>query len=364
LLRQAADVGGVHGLSFLVAVVATALARAADRGRVCRSCVRALGIGGVVLVSMLVYGQIRLSSEWGRAKQSLRVTAIQGGLGVDIDPRQQNGRAWEIYEPLTLAAGEERGGDASLIIWPETTLRAYLRHDPRELSRLRRLADRAESSLLVGALDLPRSGGGELNAAFLIPPRQEGYRFGLQAYHKGILLPFGEYVPGLRWLPLLSRWKTTGGYIPGDYRGPLEMSGGIKLGPSICFEVMQPGAVNRMVSDGAMVLVNLSDDGRFAGAAVRWQHLGGAVMRAVETRRWLVRVSDSGISAIIDPAGLIVDKLDSGAVGALRAAVPLRRSLSLYVRFGDWVVALSFLILAGRLWRAFAAHATGGKPSG
>jgi apolipoprotein N-acyltransferase len=348
LLRQGADLGGVHGLSFLVVIVAAALARAARRREVLSARLRACGGAAVVLVSMMAYGLMRLPSDWG-AQSTVHVTAIQGGLGVDFDPQRQNERAWLIYEPLTMAAvrGRQYGG-ASLIVWPEVTLRSHLRHDRRELSKLRRLADRSGSGLLVGALDVPETGGGDLNAAFLISPRWQGWRLGLQAYHKRILLPFGEYVPGARWLSLWSRWKTTGSYVAGDYRGPLVTSGGIKLGPSICFEAMQPGAANRMVADGATILVNLSDDGRFADVAARWQHLGGAVMRAIETRRWMVRVSDSGISAVIDPAGRIVEVLDSGAVGALRAAVPLRQSLTFYVRFGDWVIAVCVLILARR----------------
>jgi apolipoprotein N-acyltransferase len=346
LLRQGADLGGVHGLSFLIVVAAAALVRAVEGGTPW-VCVKGFALGCFILGAMTGYGWMRLSSDWG-AERALPVTAIQGGLGVDFDARRQNERAWAIYQPLTLAAVRGRRDEGvSLIVWPEVTLRSRLRHDRHELSKLRRLADRSGSSLLVGALDVPEAGGGDLNAAFLISPRRQGRRLGLRAYHKRFLLPFGEYVPGARWRSLSSRWKTTGSYIAGDYRGPLALSGDVKLGPSICFEAMQPGAANRMVADGAMMLVNLADDGRFAGAAARWQHLGGAVMRAVETRRWMVRVSDSGISAVIDPGGRVVEMLDSGAVGALRAAVPLRQPLTFYVRFGDWVIAVCVLILAG-----------------
>lgn len=356
LLRQSADFAGVHGLSFLIVFAGAAFAHAASRRRLATAF---LGIS--VLGVMSSYGALRLAMERdddGRPG-GVDVAAIQGGIGVFGDRAQQNEQAWKTYERMTLeVAGRGPSvhrSDGALTVWPETTLRTYLRHDRRRLLQLQKLAARTHRALLVGALDLPPSGGGELNSAFLVLPAEEGRGTVVQAYDKRILVPFGEYVPGAQLISFLLGWIPPGGFVSGGYGGPLEMANGTRLGLSICFEVLHPGALNRIVRDGAGLLVNLSDDSWFGGAVEPRQHLGGAVMRAVETRRWLVRVSDSGISAIIDPTGRIVDHLSVGAVGALKAFVPERDTLSPYVRFGDWLVPVCCLLAVARFFPSTSA---------
>jgi len=113
--------------------------------------------------------------------------------------------------------------------------------------------------------------------------------------------------------------------------------------PSICIEAMLPGKYNKVVRDGAEFLVNVTDDGWFGDTAEAYQHLQAATMRAVETRRWLVRASNSGISASIDPTGRIVSSLPFGAVGVMDTYITPSSSLSLYVRYGNWPVLFCLL---------------------
>jgi apolipoprotein N-acyltransferase len=245
---------------------------------------------------------------------------------------------------LTLAAAGD--SDSGLVIWPETILRAYVRHDQAMLMRVRRLVTRLRQPLLFGTLDLPAAGFGELNIALLMLADLRT----TQTYEKRELLPFAEYVPGARWMRGLDGWRTTGEFVPGKGSGALDLGSGKTIAPAICFEVLRPGVFNQLVGGGAGVLVNLSDDSWFAGTAEPEQHLQVAALRAVETRRWLVRSSDSGISAVIDPTGAVTQRLDVGVVGSLRVEVPLEDRRTLYVRLGDWMIPFCIALMAAH-WR-------------
>lgn len=346
-----------------------------------------------------------------RDGDGIRVAIVQGGLRSGrADLEAANEEAWDTYSKLTLAladparSSDGRLADPGLIIWPETVLRVYLRSDETYRPRLRDLVERIGRAVLIGSLDWAADDSGEYNSAYLLfpralrashtgafafaggergtdesekslsipsfdsaqdmlsqrgkPVRAQSATFGLreplraedQVYRKRYLLPFGEYVPGARWLPLLGRWKTTGAFLPSPEATVFELEGPIadarvRLAPSICFEAIWPGWFNQMVRGGADLLVNLTDDGWYGQTLEPHQHLQLARMRAVETRRWLVRASNSGISAFIDPTGEIVASLPLNEVGTLEHTVMPLLDVPLYVRIGDWPVALSAVIV-------------------
>jgi apolipoprotein N-acyltransferase len=281
--------------------------------------------------------------------------------------------------------------------------------------------------MLFGSLDSIPGTDRELNAVYLVEPSHQ-HRASVQAqpstpspmkvgvYHKRVLLPFGEYVPAARWLPMAERWKATGRFVAGEtptrlavrlsgtvHRTPLPATktaqkvssplvgegseggaigqaqksrerppslilprkgGGnhvygrrVSLGVSVCFEAIRPGWFNQAVRDGARFLVNVTDDGWFGNSATPEQHLELTRLRAVETRRWLVRASNSGISAFIDPTGQVVASLAVGRVGALEHEVSLVDSITPYVRWGDFPMLLLALGTIS-VW-AFTAVARG-----
>jgi apolipoprotein N-acyltransferase len=107
-----------------------------------------------------------------------------------------------------------------------------------------------------------------------------------------------------------------------------------------------PGFFNRMVRDGAEFLVNITDDGWYGDTAAPYQHLSAAILRAVETRRWLVRASNSGVSAFVDPTGEIVGSMPLGAAGVRRQRITASSAVPFYVRWGDWPIPLCALVVA------------------
>lgn len=388
LLRQGADLAGAYGLSFVIMAVNGLLAAALSRcGMPMRRRLRLLGVAIGVVVSAALYGSVRLQeypnerpteavSAGNRFDDGLasRVTiaVVQGGLqsGRD-DVAAANVEAWNTYSSLS---AKESVSGADLVVWPETVLRVYLRYDELYRHRVFQIVERLDRPLLVGALDQPARGAGEFNSAYLVereepnddrsPARaaasaeQTGR---MQVYHKRRLLPFGEYVPAVGWLPLLDRWRTTGQFIAGKSEPVVSApmiglpavtrpgaNGGTRrttFGPSICFEAVWPGAANHAVRSGAEFLINLTDDGWFGDGAGPYEHLQAARLRAVETRRWMVRASNSGVSAVIDPSGRIVASLPLGTIGVLRQRIEMRHEVSPYVRLGNWPVPVSFVVV-------------------
>jgi len=347
-LRQGAELGGVYGLGLLVMLVNALLAESARGGSAPSERLHAAAAAAALLGLAMGYGAWRSGSvDRPASSRAPRVAVVQGGIGpVGQDPGTATERDFSTYAALSRAAAPA----ADLLVWPESALRIYVRDNEFFRARVAELARDAHRPLLLGALDRPADGAGELNSAYLFAAT--AMQRPAVVYHKAALLPFGEYVPGASWWPVLRHWRTTGEFVRGEPPVPLatELRGvGVRLAPSICFEAVRAGAFNQQVRRGAVLLVNLTDDSWFASPRAAGLHLELVRLRAVETRRWLVRASASGISAFIDPGGRVVARLPLGATGALTHAVALRRSRTPYVCAGDWVPALCAGLVALRV---------------
>jgi apolipoprotein N-acyltransferase len=338
-LRQSADIAGAHGLSFAIVLINTLLALAVLRGRDRAPAAPLLGCALAVVSVLALYGALRVHAVSPASDRAFHIALVQRGpVPEEADLAETNTRAWTAY------AGRTREIDpaaADLIVWPESALRVYLRQNPPIRERAAALAIELGTPLLLGALDAAIDGAHELNSAYLLDP----HAVAPQVYHKIALVPFAEYLPGGRWWPGADRWRTTGQFVAGAAPRILQ-AGPARIAPSICFEAILPGWFNSTVRDGAQLLVTLADDGWFGATIAPVQHLEMTRLRAVETRRWLVRASGSGISAVIDPSGEIVAALAYGEAGTLVHTVGLSHGLTPYVRFGNWVVAMGALLAA------------------
>ena len=125
-------------------------------------------------------------------------------------------------------------------------------------------------------------------------------------YDKIHLVPFGEYVPLRRWLTFAGRLTADiADFTPGTSISVGELPGG-KFGVFICYEAIFPAKCARFTANGAELLINISNDGWFGRSAAPAQHLMMARVRAVENRRWLLRDTNNGFTASVDPYGRIV----------------------------------------------------------
>jgi len=228
-----------------------------------------------------------------------------------------------------------------LIIWPESM---YPFGVPEHLQQLPwpALAEPQNVHWLIGALTFAGKGSARqvFNSALLLDP--DGRILG--RYDKQHLLAFGEYIPLQHYLPFLRHISPTIGNLTPGPGGIVTLPNGVGLGPLICYEDIVPDLARQAVRQGAQVLVNLTNDVWFGATRAPYQHRALAAFRAVENRVYLVRVTNTGLTSIIDALGREPAALPIFQSDALVYTIqPLRQS-SLYTRFGDWFAQLCSVI--------------------
>jgi len=218
---------------------------------------------------------------------------------------------------------------AQIIIWPEVPGPFYFYSDPVFRDVATKIAREAHTYFLFGTVAQTPSGS-PLNSAVLLSPDGEV----VDRYDKMYLVPFGEFVPKL--FSFVHRiTKEAGDFAPGN-RVVVFPFAGHKLGTFICYESAFPHLVRRFVAGGADLLVNISNDGYFGRTAAREQHLNLVRMRAAENRRWIVRATNDGITAVIDPAGRVSIRLPLYRQEAVKLLYSYVQEETAYTRYGDW----------------------------
>ncbi|MBC7542195.1 MAG: apolipoprotein N-acyltransferase [Candidatus Sericytochromatia bacterium] len=288
---------------------------------------------------------------------NMRVGVVQGNFRPDQKwQRDALREMFDVYKRLSEAVA---GDGVNLIVWPETAMPVALDRFAGANKAIADLAMRTQTPILVGALDQKPAAPpadphnrvgkpavpGPYNATALF--REDGTRS--EWYHKRHLVPFGEYMPGGRWLAALLPQINA---LPEDVQAGATTGvialGGLRLGTLICYESLFPALAADSVRDGADLLLVITNDGWYKRSSAMHQHLGQAALRAVETHRSVVRAANTGISAFIDPFGRISAETPIDARTTLTGAVTPRGERTPYVRWGDWVIALAAALLVCR----------------
>ncbi|OGI51149.1 MAG: apolipoprotein N-acyltransferase [Candidatus Muproteobacteria bacterium RIFCSPLOWO2_01_FULL_60_18] len=348
---QLASLTSVYGLSFILVLVNVALAEAylwaADtyrhgmRGTAGRIWLVAMAaaLAGSVVLAAWGWGRSQIEAVARADGALLKVALVQGNIPQDEkwDVRLRR-RIQGRYEALTLDAALQ-GPD--LIAWPESATTGYFNTDREIAGFVTGLARRTKIPILLGSATHEKIVRGErreqrmLNSAFLV----NGEGRVLSSYDKIRLLPFAEYLP----LPQIPwpRWLVprAGRFAPGMKRVIFELPRG-RFGVVICWEVFFPDLFRRFVGDGAQFMINLTNEAWFSGSAASEQLLAMSIFRAVENRVSLLRVANTGITGIIDPAGRVRARLADGSgntliAGTLVVSVPRAAAPSFYTRYGD-----------------------------
>lgn len=349
LLVQTADLGGPLLVSVLVGVINVALFEALRWWRGERKTPRVVFAAALGYVSFaLIYGAARIPQVDAQVQTapSLEVGLVQVNLGVyEKQQHMIEGHRRHVEQSLEL----ERDGPLDLLVWPESAYN-YPRFHRTLPIIAKEVRQDLESPILFGALSVER-GTPYLqlyNTVFLI---DEAGIIG-QSYDKTHLAMFGEYLPfGDRFPVLYQLSPNTGRFAPGRHWRPLSL-GKWRVSTPVCYEDVLPSLVRAMVNEGdPHILINLTNDAWFGDTQEPWIHLRLAQFRAIEHRRYLVRATNSGVSAIIDPAGRVVASTGVRTRENLRGTVHMMEGQTLYARLGDWPGWLSLFVTGFALVR-------------
>jgi apolipoprotein N-acyltransferase len=312
LAMRLAPLVGVYGLSFVFAMIACAVALRAV-GRPWREL--------APLALLLLLFVLPAPPPLVEGRESVQV--VQPNIDTLAAPTPASfGELQERLQQLTLRE------PASLIVWPEVPFGFY----PEQAQFREYVANIARTArapfLMSGVAFTPE--GGPLNSAFLFDAQGSP----MQRYDKVRLVPFGEYIPpAFGWVNRIT--GEAGDFVPGTRPGVMPVDGH-SLGVFICYESAFPGLVREVTRGGSQVLMNLSNDGYFGDSAAREQHLSLVRMRAAENRRWILRSTNDGITAVIDPAGRMTEFLPSFTQTAGVLHFNYSDEMTPYVRYGDW----------------------------
>jgi apolipoprotein N-acyltransferase len=366
-LIQIASITGVYGVSFLVVWVSLSFysaVRMIFRQPETRLVWQAeIFLPLTVVILLFAFSFARMGGDNPPAS-TLRVTLIQPSVPQTLiwDENENTNRFRQLLQLSQTALTNQ----SDLLIWPESAVPEF---DDASYAAITNLIRAHRVWLILNAEDdVPRADlknpatYDAFNAAFLLDPA--GHFDGV--YHKQKLVIFGEYIPLVRWLPFV-RWFTpiTGGFaagnepvqfqinrVSGNSGEPIiELNNGsqgassrqtVNSSPLICYEDMFPQVARGAVRDDTDFLVNLTNDGWFGQSAEQWQHMAGAVFRAVENGVPLVRCCNNGVTCWIDAHGRVreIFRDNTGSVygaGALTIDLPLEKHApTFYNRHGDW----------------------------
>jgi len=400
---QIADFSGSLGLSFLIALVNATIAELlAPRfygfdpalnpipkigwRRLATSRRVRLGLVVVGALATLGYGSFRIQT--AKFRPGPRVAMLQSGevQEYNSDLTKSPQALYELYLNMVLRAADHQPRP-DLIVWPETSYPfGHVVIDPelearkfeeqvkslnpdgiaadwtlkrdRNADEFKRVMGRIRIPMMIGAstYEFLSSGHSRYNSAILFQPGLD-----TQSYHKMHLVPFGEYVPLIDvfpWLTALTPYQGTRTKFLdfGDRPSWFEM-GEYRLASAICFEDTLPHVVRRFFAEAPGgkqpdLLVNLSNDGWFHDTSEHEMHLAVATFRCVENRVPMARAVNTGVSAMIDGNGRIVDSRPKTSVDVLDAVTPLDDRTSFYSRWGDWLgqaalaATVGFLLLS------------------
>lgn len=357
-VMQVGDIFGVYGLCFIIVlfnVAGVELVRTSIEKRPLpwKPALVALA----VVAAMTGYGSIRLQQVDDRMAEapSLKVALIQPNIAQELKwQREQMNEQVRILSALT---DEAVSKGAEFVIWPES---AYTDLLPVHLEELMEL-DQWEVPVLMGTVTIRptqfrpvRRERAVYNSAMQIS--KGGRVSGL--YHKTHLVPVGEYDPLKGRLGVIA--KTMEGLVEFSAAEPAEplSLNGTAYGVTICYEDLFPDIARHFVHEGAHFITNITNDAWYKESSASWQHLVFSQWRAVETRRSVVRSTNTGVTAAIAPTGALMASLPWFNRANLVQDIPLMEETTFYVRFGDLplmilmlgMLAINLIVVNIRRW--------------
>ncbi len=283
-----------------------------------------------IFVANLTFGLINLNNEYEKTGE-INILTVQGSIEQEVKwGSDGNTVCFDTYSSITK---ENITPDTDLVIWPESAVPKVYKTE-KSLNKYKKLSKKLEVPILVGILQ--KKNGVYTNNSALIDKN------GIQAaYSKRQLVPFGEYTPYYntfsKTFPFLKELNIIDEeYTAGTDTAIMKTENG-NIGNIICFESIYQNLVRQSVSDGAELIVEVTNDSWLKDSPAMWQHLAHGVFRSIENGRYIVRSANSGVSAIIDDHGRILQTLEPNKQGVISDTVYFTNTETVYTKIGDTV---------------------------
>ncbi|NYF89211.1 apolipoprotein N-acyltransferase [Tunturiibacter empetritectus] len=370
MLTRLAPITGAYGLSFVIAAV-NALWLVRIRLRERRYTRPALTVAGVIIAVVYILG-LRLIANPKPSPTSATATLVQENLEVgaaNTGPQPTSQQLLDSFSYLSrrpstkflLGIPElpgtqtvfllrqhalDEGTDSSatvpiptdLIVWPEAPS-GFFTTDPNFHQRMNELAASSQALLIIGSIGIVPNPDTHSDrpyfkydsAAIFTPDGSSPAR-----YDKIHLVPWGEYIPFKSFFFFASKLTAGAGDMDRGSNRTVFSFRGHNYGTFVCYESIFGDEIRQFVKNGAEVLVNISDDGWYGDTSAAWQHLNMVRMRAIENHRWILRSTNTGVTAAINPYGHVTAALPRHLRSSLRVHFGYEQDLTFYASHGDF----------------------------
>jgi len=337
---QLAEIGGIHLVSFLIIIINVLLYKFLKTKN--KKVLIALPV-----ILLIIYG----SGYWLRQRHGQFSRTVPWHRAGIIQPNSNHDQVFDfisVQKTLdklfsTSLALKKQG--AELVIWPEFTVPIYPLQTPHYQDQFTAFSQRYVP-LLAGFTDL-RNSDNVFNSVMLFNGNK------IEKYDKFHLTPFGEYVLFRRWLFFVKKiTDQIGDFTAGKSLHNLNFAGHLLATP-ICYEIIYPELVRTMIAQGGEIIVTISNDSWFGKSAAPYQHLAMAVFRSIENRRYLLRSTSNGISALVDAAGRIIYQSPLHKSDQFLASFRYLKNKTIFTRWGYLFPYICFFLTLGNfLWMA------------
>ena len=336
---QSVSIFGAFGLSF-VTVAAAAAPALIFRAR--REGVIASAAGLAALILLGAWGYLRLPGAPMPTQPGIQLRLVQASIPQTLKWRPE-AQVTNFRRQMALTRQPAEIAPTH-IVWPESAAPSLLEDEPEALHALSEAVP-AGGLMLVGSVRGAIEGD-QVTQVWnsLRAIDQTGAIVG--TYDKAHLVPFGEYMPLPRWLPIAKITVGSVDFTPGPGPQTFDLPGLPPVGMLICYETIFPGAVVDEAHRPDWML-NVTNDGWYGVSSGPYQHFAAARMRAIEEGLPFVRNANNGVSAVVDPYGRVTAMLGLDAVGTVDAPLPQPLGPTIYSRKGTWVLAVLLIVALG-----------------
>ncbi|MEA2077301.1 MAG: apolipoprotein N-acyltransferase [Candidatus Marinimicrobia bacterium] len=344
IYAQIADIGGVYTITFLLLLTNLFLyflIKAYSRRRLMALI--------LILLFPFIYGAIMLNSDLNSGKE-LNFRIVQPNIPAKEKWIPSN--RLPIINKLDSLSRIDNGFEPDVIVWPETAIPYYLRSSIYYTHLLNQCSKDMNSTLITGALDYyykdENNWHMSTNTVFVFEP--ENYTFNPAVYDKLHLVAFGEFTPGgslFSWLNNMEYGQSD--FTHRNFREPLKMTAdSIAFTPMVCYDSVFPHTVRSFANKGSQYNILITNDIWFGRSIGPHQHAAIAIIRAIETRRPLIRSANAGISLFIDEKGCIQERLPLYQCGILDCKLKAGDHISPYTKTGNlFGFSMTFIMIMG-----------------